>query len=132
MPARPARIASSTSVSWSEIVSTTTRVNGAAVVTWRVASTPVIPGMFEIHHDDIGRQLADEAHRVGAVACLTDDLDALFLEQVPEPGAEKIVIVHEHHAYGRRFLCPLVGFVEHHAQLFPRCHRDPPARLEVY
>src|ERR687886_85951 len=35
-----------TSLSWSEMVRTTTRVSGASVEICRVASTPVMPGMF--------------------------------------------------------------------------------------
>ena len=125
-PHAPARIASSMSASWSEIVSTTTRVNGAAVVTWRVASTPRHSRHVEIHHDDVRRELTDESHSVRAVACFSDDLDALLLEQVPKPRAEEIVVVHENDANRRLLHDPLVGCFERHAQLFPRCHRDPP------
>ena len=87
-----------TSLSWSEIVSTSTRVSGAMLVIWRVASTPRHPGHVQVHHDDVRRELADRADRLGARRRLADDLDALLLEQVAKPGSEEVVVVDDQDA----------------------------------
>ena len=38
--------------------------------------------------------------RFRSARCLGDDVDALLLEQVAEPGAEEVVVVDEQHADG--------------------------------
>ncbi len=91
-------MASITSPSWSEIVSTSTRVSGAIAVIWRVASTPRDPRHVEIHDDDVGRELADETDGLGPGGRLADDAHVLLLEQRAEPRAEEIVVVDEQHA----------------------------------
>jgi hypothetical protein len=40
-------------------------------------------GHVQVHHDDVGGELAHEPHSVGALAGLAGDLDATLLEQVP-------------------------------------------------
>ena len=90
--------ASITSASSTEIVSTTTRVSGAIAVICRVASTPVMPGMFRSMTTTSGASSRDEPQRRLAVRRLADDLDALLLEQVAQPGPEEVVVVHEQDA----------------------------------
>ena len=77
------------------MVSTTTRVSGARLVTWRVASTPDIPGMFRSITTTSGRELAHHAKRLGPVGSLADDLDGLLLEQVAKTGPKEVVVVHQ-------------------------------------
>jgi hypothetical protein len=48
----------------------------------------------QIHHDHLGRELAHQSDRVRSRPGLTGDLYAALLEQVPQPGAEKIVVVY--------------------------------------
>ena len=79
-------------------MSTSTRVSGAIIVIWRVASTPLIPGMFEVHDDDVGRDLADGGERLGPGLGLADDVDALLLEQRSQARAEEVVVVDQEHA----------------------------------
>ena len=56
------------------------------------------PRHVQVHDDDVGRDLADGAQRLGAVVALADHLDALLLEQVAQPGPEQVVVVHEQDA----------------------------------
>ena len=56
------------------------------------------PRHVQVHHDDVRRRLADEAQRLRAGRRLADDVDALLLEQVAQPGAEEVVVVDEQHA----------------------------------
>jgi hypothetical protein len=59
----------------------------------------------QIHHDHLGRELAHQPDRVRSRPGLADYLDAALLEQVPQPGAEKIVVVYQQDAdVGGRFL----------------------------
>ena len=47
---------------------------------------------------------------------MTDDLDPLLLEQVPEPGPEQVVVVDEQHAQGLTVLLGLrLGRLSHYA-----------------
>ena len=52
-------------------------------------------GHVEVHHDDVGRELAHRPERVGAVVALACHVHPLLLEQVAQPGPEQVVIVHE-------------------------------------
>jgi len=74
----------------------------------------------EIHHDDVGRDLADVRHRLGAGSRLTDDVEPLFLEQVAETRAEQVVIVHQQHT--ERFRLAFLN------RLHQLRHRDSPSR----
>ena len=56
------------------------------------------PRHLQVHDDDVRRELADEAQRVAAVVGLSDDLEALFLEQAPQAAAEEVVVVDEQDA----------------------------------
>ena len=56
-----------------------------------------------------------DPHRLGAAGCLADDLDALLLEQVPESGAEEVVVVDDQHA--KRVGLTLLGCLQHFAQI---------------
>jgi hypothetical protein len=61
----------------------------------------------EVHHDDVGRELADVHYRLGAGRGLADDLELLLLEQVPQPRPEEVVIVDQQHT--ERFRLPFLG-----------------------
>ena len=52
----------------------------------------------EIHHDDVGRELADMRNGVRARRGLADDLDPLLLEEAAQARAEEILVVDEKHA----------------------------------
>ena len=64
---------------------------------WRVASTPVMPGMFRSMTTTSGASSRTAAPRL-AVRGLADHVDALLLEQVAETGPEQVVVVDEQHA----------------------------------
>jgi hypothetical protein len=49
----------------------------------------------QIHHDDIGSDLAYQPQRIGSVLRLADDQYALLFEQVAQPRAEQVVVIHE-------------------------------------
>ena len=75
------------------------------------------PRHVEIHDDDVRRQLADLRDGLRAVPGLADDLDALLLEEIAEPGPEEIVIVDEQHPQGPFF--DALGCLERLAHLPP-------------
>ena len=52
----------------------------------------------QVHDDDVGRELAHRFERVGAVVALAHDLDLLVVEQVAQPRAKEVVVVHEQDA----------------------------------
>ena len=54
--------------------------------------------MFRSMTTTSGASSRDELDRLRAVRRLADDLHALLLEQVAEPGAEEVVVVDEQHA----------------------------------
>src|ERR671929_235553 len=55
-------------------------------------------GMGGPQHPPPGRAPPREPSRVGALARLARDVHAALLQQVPQPGPEEIVVVHEQHA----------------------------------
>ena len=69
----------------------------------------------EVHDDDVGRDLAHDAHRLVAAGRLADDLHALLLEQVAEARAEQVVVVDDEHA--ERLCLPPLGRLQHLGQL---------------
>jgi hypothetical protein len=63
---------------------------------------PVDPGHAQVHQDDVRLELPCELDRLGAVACATDDLDALvrrqqYLERLGEEG----LVIGDEDAHGR-------------------------------
>ncbi len=102
-------------MSWSEIVSITTRVSGATAEMWRVASTPPIPGMFRSMTTTSGLRSRTSLTASAPVAASPTSDDALLLEQVAEAGAEQIVVVDDQHT--ERIGLPLLGCLQHFAQL---------------
>ena len=79
------------------VVSTKTRVSGAISAMCRVASTPPIPGMLRSITTTSG-ELADVRDGLGSGGGLTDDLEALLGEEVPQACAEQILVVGEQDA----------------------------------
>ena len=69
-------------------------------MTCRVASTPVMPGMFRSITTTSGRELAHHADGLGSVGGLADDLDGLLLEQVAQPGPKQVMVVDQQDAKG--------------------------------
>ena len=65
----------------------------------------------QVHDDDVGRQLADEAQRRLAVVRLSGHLEALLLEEAAQPAPEEIVVVDEKHAQAFELLLrtPILG-----------------------
>jgi hypothetical protein len=57
------------------------------------------PGHVQVHHHDLGRNLADLLERPGACVRLADDVDALLLEQGTQAGAEQVVVVDQQDAW---------------------------------
>ncbi len=50
---------------------------------------------MQVHDHDVGGRVADDPERLGSRPGFADDRDALLFEQVPEAGAEEIVVVDE-------------------------------------
>ena len=69
----------------------------------------------EIHHDDVGRELAHDAHRLVSAGSFADDLHSLLLEQVAEARAEQVVVVDDEHT--ERLCLPPLGRLQHFGQL---------------
>jgi len=76
-------------------VRTRTRVSGAIIEILPSRLDAADPGHVQVHHDDVGRELADCPQRIRAVVAFTRDVDALLFEQVAEPRPEQVVVVHE-------------------------------------
>ncbi len=71
----------------------------------------------QVHHDDVGRDLAHDPDGFRTARGLADDLDALLLEQVAQARAEQVVVVDDEHS--ERITLPLLGRLQHLAQLLP-------------
>ena len=100
-PAAPARSASKTTSSRSNVVTTSTSI-GAPVAGWassRVAARPSMRGMRTSISDEVGVTAVRERDGLDAVGGLPDDLDVgLGLEDRPQPAADDRLIVREQHA----------------------------------
>ena len=103
--------ASITSSSSTEIVSTTTRVRGAMLETWRVVSTPVSPGIFRSMTTTSGassptRRRASRPLSASPTTCRPWPSSRLL-----RPRAEEIVVVDEQHAQLLELLpgAPILG-----------------------
>ena len=68
----------------------------------RVASIPSPPGIVDVHEDDVRLEAFGARDRLGPRGRLADDLEiAGGLEQRPEPGPERRVVVDDEDADGR-------------------------------
>ena len=85
---------------------------------------PAHAGHVQVHHDHLGRELAHQSDRVRSRPGLADDLYAALLEQVPQPGAEQVVVVYQQDAnVGGSFLALDLDGVAQHAPLSRRSRK---------
>ena len=100
-PLAPARSASYTYSSSSNVVSTSTFTSARSSRAGDLAGRgqPVDLRHADVHQHDVGEQFGRERDRLGAVAGLADDFDVVLgVEQGAEPGAHQHLVVGEQHA----------------------------------
>ena len=79
-------------------VRTRTRARGAAALIRWVASIPDIAGMFEIHEHDIWQELLGELDARRGERGLSDDVDAVLLEQLDQAASKQLVVIDHNRA----------------------------------
>ena len=89
-------------------------MSGAKPMICRDRLDPGHAGHVQVHHDHLGRELPHQPDRVRSRPGLAGDLYAALLEQVPQPGAEQVVVVYQQDAdVGGSFLALDLDGVAH-------------------
>ena len=97
-PLAPARSASYTYSSRSNVVRMSTRAGRLSAASRRVASIPSIVGIRTSISDDVRRERLEPTDRVGPVDRLADDLDVVLrIQDHPEPGTHQRLVVGDQH-----------------------------------